>query len=195
MYRQRRHPSRVAQFLLTTQLIIFAISNLALLALSFVAMSNARRQPDAIFPDWAVYNYTAAAAGVGFAVLFTTFITALGRHRRASGPGPFLTPRYVRRCTLFTVALHAAALLLVFHEAYVWEQISPGEKHQIPWSLLTIKHVVDLKIGGFVFKIAGLTILTGSLFTGLSLAFEEPSVREYPSKEAATRSPSTLQAI
>jgi hypothetical protein len=37
--------------------------------------------------------------------------------------------------------------------------------------------------------------LTGALFTGLSLAFEEPGVREYPNKEVTTRTPSTLQVL
>ncbi|KAK7213667.1 hypothetical protein V2G26_020845 [Clonostachys chloroleuca] len=193
MYRQRRHPSRLAQFILTTQLVVFAISNLALLALSFVAMAKTRRLPDPMYPDWAVYNYTAATAGVASLVLVASFITTVGRHRRASGPGPFLTPRYVRRCTLFTAVLHALALVLIFHEAYVWEQLSQGEKHEIPWSLLTIRStVLSVPVGGLVFKLTSIIILTGALFTGLSLAFEEPDVREYQSKEVTTRTPSML---
>ncbi|VUC29033.1 unnamed protein product [Clonostachys rosea] len=190
-----RHPSKLPQFLLAGQLISYSISNLVLLVLSLVAMSKAKGQPDAHFPDWAVYNYTASAAGVGTIVLITTFITALSRYRRRVGPSAFITPRYVRRCTLYTTAVHALALLMVFHEAYAWEQIAPGEKHQIPWSLLSIKNVITHPMGAFVFKTTGLTIVTGVLFTGFSLALEEPCVREYPGNEPATRTPSTVQVI
>ncbi|CAG9944658.1 unnamed protein product [Clonostachys rosea f. rosea IK726] len=156
MYRQRRHPSRLAQFILTAQLVVFAISNLALLALSFVAMAKTKRLPDTMYPDWAVYNYTISTAGVSSLVLVATFITT----------------------------------------AYVWEQVSQGERHQIPWSLLTIKTtVLSVPAGSLVFKLTSIIILTGALFTGLSLAFEEPGVREYPNKEVTTRTPSTLQVL
>ncbi|CAG9996527.1 unnamed protein product [Clonostachys byssicola] len=191
MYRQRRHPSKLAQFILAAQLVIFAVANLVLLALSLAAMAKIKRIKNILYPDWAIYNYTAAAAGVASLVLVASLITTVARHRRASGPGPFLTPSYVRRCTLFTTVLHALALVLIFHEAYVWAQLSPI--YEIPGSLLAVGRTATHRVGGMVFSLTGSIILTGVLFTGLSVAFEDPGVREYPKKELTTRSPSMLQ--